>query len=45
MTIKLDILKAYDKIELSFFELMMRKLGFNEVWISRTMACVTAVTY
>lgn len=34
MTIKLDISKAYNKkLEWSFLETMMRKLGFEEAWI------------
>lgn len=33
MALKLDISKAYDKIEWSFLEQMMRKLGFAEDWI------------
>lgn len=31
MSIKLDISKAYDKLEWNFLEAMMRKLGFREV--------------
>lgn len=30
MSLKLDINKAYDKIEWSFLEVIMRKIGFNE---------------
>lgn len=45
MALKLDISKAYDHIEWSFMEQMMRKLGFAEGWISLVMMCVTTVTY
>lgn len=45
MAIKLDISKAYDKLEWYFIETMMRKLGFNETWISRVMICVKSVSY
>lgn len=45
MAIKLDILKAYDKLKLSFLEAMMRKLDFYDVWISRIMTYVTTVSY
>lgn len=41
----LDITKAYDKVEWSFREAMMRKLEFNNLWISKIMTCVTTVTY
>lgn len=37
MAIKLDISKEYDRLEWSFLEVMMRKLGFNEAWIARIM--------
>ena len=34
MALKLDMNKAYDRIEWSFLELMMRKIGFNEWWVN-----------
>lgn len=45
MAMKLDISKAYDKLEWRFLEAMMRKLGFDEVWITKIMTCVTTVSY
>lgn len=45
MTNKLDISKPYDKLEWSFLEAMIRKLGFNDIQISRIITCVTIVTY
>lgn len=45
MAIKLDISKSYDKLEWTFLEAMMLKLGFDEVWISRIMTCVTNISY
>lgn len=45
MAIKLDIFKAYDKLEWIFLEVMMRKLGYNDVWISMIMTCVTTFSY
>lgn len=45
MAIKLDISKAYEKLEWSFLKAIMKKLDFNEKWISRVMTCVTIVSY
>ncbi|XP_042969115.1 uncharacterized protein LOC122301804 [Carya illinoinensis] len=45
MALKLDISKAYDRIEWGFLEAIMRKLGFGERWIRLVMVCVTSVTY
>ena len=45
MSIKLDMSKAYDRIEWVYLEAMMRKLGFQDRWISLMMMCVTTVSY
>ena len=43
--VKLDMSKAYDRIEWLFLEKMMHKLGFNDQWIQRIMLCVKSVSY
>jgi hypothetical protein len=43
--VKLDMHKAYDRVEWLFLESMMRRLGFAERWISLMMACVRSVRY
>ena len=45
VAIKLDISKAYNRVEWVYLEVMMKKMGFLEKWISLTMMCVTTVTY
>ena len=45
MTIKLDMSRAFDRLEWSFFKQMLRHLGFNEKWISLMMECVKSFTY
>jgi hypothetical protein len=45
MGIKLDISKAYDKVEWSFLEAVMRRMEFPEIWINLIMGCVKSVSY
>jgi hypothetical protein len=43
--IKLDMSKAYDRVEWKFLEEMMNKLGFCQNWIQLIMKCVSLVKY
>ena len=45
MAIKFDMNKAYDRVEWSFLECIMEKLGFNGRWITLMMLCVSSVSY
>ncbi|CAL1389645.1 unnamed protein product [Linum trigynum] len=42
---KIDMAKAYDRVEWHFLEGVMRKMGFDERWIRIVMLCVTTVSY
>lgn len=42
---KLDVSKAYDRIERPFLRGIMVKLGLPKVWIDRVMKCVTTLTF
>jgi hypothetical protein len=43
--IKLDMSKAYDRVEWNFLRDMTMKLSFDEQWIKLIMECVTLVRY
>jgi hypothetical protein len=43
--VHLDMSKAYDWVEWHFLENMMRKMGFDERWISLIMKCCLSVKY
>ncbi|KAM1809552.1 hypothetical protein ACFX12_026443 [Malus domestica] len=45
MALKLDISKAYDRLEWNFLESIMKCMGFSEEWIRLVMICVSMVTY
>ncbi|KAM1143260.1 hypothetical protein ACFX1X_032552 [Malus domestica] len=45
MGIKLDMNKAYDRVEWDFLEAVMVHLGFQRGWIDMVMRCVKTVEF
>ena len=43
--VKIDMYKAYDRVEWDFLHHIMTKLGFHKIWVNKVLRCITTVEY
>ena len=42
---KMDMSKAYDRVEWGYLEGIMKSMGFASQWVKLVMSCVRKITY
>ena len=45
MALKMDMSKAYDRVEWIFLEKILLKMGFQASWVAMIMECINTISY
>ncbi|KAH9747206.1 reverse transcriptase domain-containing protein [Citrus sinensis] len=45
VALKLDVSKAYDRVEWPFLKQIMLRMGFSQRWVDRIMNCISTVSF
>ena len=45
MALKMDMSKAYDRVEWIFLEKILLKMGIQASWVALIMECISTVSY
>ncbi|KAA3486779.1 reverse transcriptase [Gossypium australe] len=45
MAVKLDMSKAYNRVEWGFLKEVMMRMGFAKDWVELILKCITAASY